>query len=321
MRVRIGALVTAGALLTALGVMPATAPSAHAVVLGPVQPSNLGDGLAWANYYRAFGENLAPVALGNSPGPQNHATWLANFHRVGDPYCSHTQDATHTWPAGEDHSHNVLFCGPPTLAQSIIGWVDTPYHGAGFVDPKTTAISFGFDFDTSTALYAQGAPSALSRWPKPDGVLPSPTFDFGEAPDPRATCSYPAAPAPLGRPIFLTLPDAEAFGGASVFGPGFTGEVCALHANPFEGGVLTGGAVTRQVALITPVPYQRGQTYAATVIMNGLPYAWSFLVADVPSAPAVSAGPSAPGQITVTWPPVDPKGLPVTSYRIDNLTT
>ncbi len=318
-------MLAVGALFAAVGVIEAALPAAEAVVVGPVKPSSLTDGLAWANYYRSFGENLAPVTLGSSPGPQNHATWLANYHRVGDWYCSHFEDpaTNHTWPVGEDHNHNVLFCGPPTLAQSIVGWVNTPYHGAGFVDPRTTAISFGFDYDTSTALYTTGAPSALSRWPKPDGVLPSPAFDFGESPDPRGACGYPQAPFPVGRPIFLTLPGNEAFGGASVVGPGLSGAVCALHAYPFEAGapLLDVGETTRQVALITPAPYQRGQTYTATVVMNGVPYQWSFLVADVPATPAVFAGPSGPGQITVAWPPADPKGLPVTSYRVDNLTT
>jgi hypothetical protein len=313
-------LAAAGILVAVVGAAVPAAPSAHAVILGDMRPTDPNDGVAWANYYRSFGENLAPVVAGGSAGPQNVANWLAGYHARGDPYCNHVADAAHPWPGG-DMSHNVLFCGPASLGQAITGWVDTPYHGAGFVDPRTTAISFGFNLDTSAALFTMAAPSTLSRWPRPDGVLPSPTFDFGEAPDPRATCGYPAAPAPLGRPLFITFPAAEAFGGASVVGPGFNGSVCALHATPFEGGVMAPGAATRQMALITPAPYQRGQTYTASVVTDHGPYVWSFLVADVPTAPVVTASPSGPGQVTVAWAPVDPKGLAVTSYRVDELTT
>ncbi|HEY1280091.1 MAG TPA: fibronectin type III domain-containing protein [Acidimicrobiales bacterium] len=320
MRARVALALAAGVLVATVGAVAPDPPAARAVALGPVRPADLSDGVGWANYYRSFGENLAPVGAGTSAGPQNVANWLAAYHLQGDPYCNHVADANHPWPGG-DMAHNVLFCGPPNLAQAITGWVDTPYHGAGFVDPKTTAISFGFNYDTSTALYTTTGASTLSRWPKPDGVLPSPAFDFGEAPDPRATCGYPVAPAALGRPLFITFPAAETFVGASVAGPGFNVPVCALHANPFEGGVMAPGVATRQIALITPAPYQRGQMYTADVETDNGSYVWSFLVADVPSTPAPVAGPSAPGQLTVAWAPVDPKGLPVTSYRVDNLTT
>ena len=320
MRARAALALAAGVLLATVGAVAPQPPAARAVAVGPVRPGDPNDGVAWANYYRSFGENLAPVVAGTSQGPQNVANWLAGYHAIGDPYCNHVADASHPWPGG-DMAHNVLFCGPPTLGQAITGWVDTPYHGAGFIDPKTTAISFGFNLDTSTALYTTSGASTLSRWPKPDGVLPSPAFDFGESPDPRATCGYPVAPAALGRPLFITFPAAEAFHGASVTGPGFTGAVCALHANPFEGGVMGFGVATRQIALITPGPYERGQTYTADVETDQGSYVWSFLVADVPSTPAPVAGPSGPGQLTVAWAPVDPKGLPVTSYRVDDMTT
>ena len=125
---------------------------------GAAVPSDPNDGVAWANHLRSFGENLAPVTISAelSAAPQRHADWLAAFHAAGDPYCAHGQDATHTWPVGEDHTHNVLFCGPTTLGAAIQGWVDTPYHGAGFVDPTTGAIGFGFAGDTSTGRFAGG---------------------------------------------------------------------------------------------------------------------------------------------------------------------
>jgi hypothetical protein len=50
----------------------------------------------------------------------------------------------------------------------------------GFVDPTTTAIGFGFAGDTSTGLFAGGGVPAVSRWPKPGGVLPSPAMTTGE---------------------------------------------------------------------------------------------------------------------------------------------
>ncbi len=286
-------------------------------------PTDPNDGVAWANHLRSFGENLAPITTSAelSAPPQRHADWLAAFHAAGDPYCAHGQDATHTWPAGEDHSHNVLFCGPTSIGAAIQGWVDTPYHGAGFVDPTTAAIGFGFAGDTSTGWFAGGGAPAVSRWPKPGGVLPSPAMTSGEIPEPRTACGY--ASGPVGRPIFLTLPAAAVFGGSSITGPNGAVVQCALFASPFEGGapLLDQGEATRQVALLAQSPYTVGQTYTATVVMDGLPYTWSFLVGDVPSAPVVTAVASGDGQVTVVWQPADGHGSPVTSYLVENVTT
>src|SRR4051794_13177966 len=286
-------------------------------------PADPGDGVAWANYLRAFGENLAPVTTNPqlSAAPQRHAEWLDAFHAAGDPYCAHGEDATHTWPAGEDHSHNVLYCGPPTLGAAIEGWVDTPYHGAGFVDPATTAIGFGFAGDTSTGLFAGGGTPALSRWPKPDGVLPSPAMTTGESPEPRTACGYPSGP--VGRPIFLSLPAPAPFVASTIVGPNGPVAQCALHANPFEPGapLLEAGDTTGQIALLAATPYVRGQTYTATIVMSSGTTSWSFQVGDAPAAPAVTAAPSGAGQITVSWLAADGHGLPITSYRVTDATT
>src|SRR5712672_768997 len=122
------------------GPLSAPAAASGALASAAVQsalPTDPNDGVAWANYLRSFGENLSPVTTSAelSAAPQRHAAWLAAFHAAGDPYCAHGPDATHTWAAGEDHTHNVLYCGPSSLGAAIQGWVDTPYHGAGFVDP------------------------------------------------------------------------------------------------------------------------------------------------------------------------------------------
>ena len=93
----------------------------------------------------------------------------------------------------------MLYCGPTSLGAAVQGWVDTPYHGAGFVDPKTTAIGFGFAGDTSTGLFSEGGAPQLSRWPKPDGVLPSPAMTTGESPDPKAACGYGTGLGRAGR--------------------------------------------------------------------------------------------------------------------------
>ena len=47
---------------------------------------------------------------------------------------------------------------------------------------------------------------------------------------------------------------------------------------------------------------------------------WSFTVGDAPGAPVVTAVPSGAGQVTVSWQ-ADGHGLPITRYRIDDVTT
>jgi len=104
---------------------------------------------------------------------------------------------------GSVPSTSCSISGPTSIGAAIEGWVDTPYHGAGFVDPTVGSIGFGFALDTSTALFASDGAPALSRWPMPGGVLPSPAMTSGESPEPRTACGYAAGP--VGRPIFLTL--------------------------------------------------------------------------------------------------------------------
>jgi hypothetical protein len=312
-----------GASAAASGALPTEASAVDAAGLDRLAvPADPNDGVGWANYLRSFGENLAPITTkpALSVGPQNHAAWLAAFHAIGDPYCAHGQDATHTWPAGEDHSHNVLYCGPTSLGAAVQGWVDTPYHGAGFVDPKTTAVGFGFAGDTSTGLFSEGGAPQLSRWPKPGGVLPSPAMTTGESPDPTAACGY--GTGWVGRPIFLTLPAPAPFVASSIVGPAGPVAHCALHANPFEAGapLLEAGDSTEQVALLAQSPYTQGAPYTVTVALSSGTITWSFTVGDAPGAPAVTVAPSGAGQLTVSWQ-ADGHGLPITRYRVDDVTT
>jgi Fibronectin type III domain len=84
---------------------------------------------------------------------------------------------------------------------------------------------------------------------------------------------------------------------------------------------LDPGEPTRQVALLTPTPYAVGQVYTAAITMSSGVYTWSFLVGDAPTAPGITAAPSGPGQITVSWLPADGHGLPISTYQVTNVTT
>ncbi len=143
----------------------------------------------------------------------------------------------------------------------------------------------------------------------------------GESPDPKAACGYPAGW--VGRPIFLSLPAPAAFVASSIVGPSGPVAHCPLHANPFEAGapLLEAGDTTGQIALLAQLPYEQRQTYTVTVVTSSGTTTWSFAVGDVPGAPTVTAAPSGAGELTVSWQPADGHGLPITSYRVDDVTS
>ena len=213
--------------------------------------------------------------------------------------------------------------GRPSLGAAVQGWVDTPYHGAGFVDPTTTAIGFGFAGDTSTGLFSEGGAPQLSRWPKPDGVLPSPAMTTGESPDPRRPAATPAARW-AGRSS-CTLPAPAVFAASSIVGPAGPVAHCALHANPFEAGapLLEAGRQHRAGAPCWPQsPYTQGARRTRPPWpCRAAPPRGRSPSATPPAPPAVTAAPSGAGQLTVAGWPADGHGLPITSYRVDDVTT
>ena len=118
------------------GAVVGLVPSAAAGTAAPPKPA---DPYAIVNWYRSFGGRLrdrAPLpGLAASPTLQasanNVVQYLAGLAAQGINACTHGQVPGHPWAAGEDHTHNVLACGEPSLTPRQAEILDLLAEGHG----------------------------------------------------------------------------------------------------------------------------------------------------------------------------------------------
>jgi hypothetical protein len=214
------------------------------------------------NWYRSFGGRLrdrAPLP-GLAPSPtlqasaSNVVDYLAGLAAQGINACTHGQVAGHPWAPGEDHTHNVLACGEPSLSKAVDDWMATPFHGWFLVDPRHTSIgaadagaydAAGFDGTTD--------PGEVWTWPVAGGIVPGTTYAGGESPDPLSRCGLTSA----GFPVYWFGPDDARIDAVSMQGT----SVCALDTHGSPGIGSTGG----RLILLPASPLQPGRSYTASV--------------------------------------------------------
>lgn len=298
MRIRslIAALaVVASPALSALPVLDpidtVAAPAASAAQL-PTPPSDPNDWLGWTNWYRSLGD-IPPLVHdpGLDVGPRNHARYLAAAAAAGHGACTHYEIPGRPWPAGEDHTHNILACGTSSLGSAISLWMQTPYHGSPIIDPTNGSAGAGISGSYQTMRLARGAPQdRVYTWPKDRGVIPSLAFAGNESPDPYAAC--PDAARPAGQPLFVFLPSARTFRSATLSASGQSLGVCAL-------GVSAGQRVTK-VMLFPKQALVSGTAYSISVVFDEGPVSWT----------ATTTGPATGRVIAPAPPTVVPTGSP-----------
>lgn len=304
--------------LAATPVQSAAAPADHV----PPKPASETDALGWANWVRAFGENLPPLQWDEAlvEGSRIHAEWIQARQFEGYFYCGTTQQPPNlVWPDDENHRVDVVNCGEELIGGAIRKWSKSPFDAARLVDPASTAIgSYCCPVlivgGVAAAAFESGGPAVVARWPKPGGVLPGTSFYSWASVGP---CGLGGN---RGVPVFLAVPAAAPFGSATITDPdGNVVPSCAVKTGDLvpSRARLVGAEPVKQVAVVAEIPYTAGGTYTATIALGGDTYAWSFTPVEIPDPPLVTAAPSGPLEVTATWqPPANTGGLPITEYRV-----
>ena len=311
-----------GVLAAALAIDRAGVPmaAADAPVSSPVPPHPAGADpwLATINWWRSFGGAADGSGLGIPPvredpaldaGPAAHVRYLTAIWPSGSTYCGHGSDAAHPRPAG-DYTHNVLFCGRPTLASAVDGWMNTPYHAPPLLSPSMLTVGAAIaTAGTGSAAAARSGPGGpLDRpytWPAPGSVLPATTMLVEETPDPTALCPPVRGQRP-GQPIFAWFPDSRALGSATMVDAAGPVPLCVLGTAGGDRALIAGDRADSFVLFPQRPLSSAGPATAtlATTTATGTPdtLTWSFHPVTTPAAVTASISTGAPGTAVVDVP-------------------
>jgi len=308
--------VMAVAVLLALPTLASAAPAVPAVLWTP-EPT---DATAVANWYRA--DTGTPAGVADNPigwnaalasGPTHQVAylkWLEQSYGISSVTTGHGQNSSHPWTAGVDYTTNVIAWGRPTLATSVDGWANAPFHAGIFVSPGVTA--WGGAIDTYDGIAPNGthygtiaagnmgsfpAPTTAVTFPINGGFLVN-TGPANEFPDPVAQCSGVSADG-AGAATSLFVPNSATFTSATFTDStaGTATSMCPETIDPSYASVRTltnGSAIIGNQMLLQPKSALiRGHQYTASVnwAQSGAARStsWSFTVLGSPAAPPVSA--------------------------------
>jgi uncharacterized protein YkwD len=259
----------------------------------------------WLSYVNQF------RALANLPAVSENTDWsdggvLHSRYMVKEDEITHYENPESPWytQAGYDAGRNgnvavySSVSGPDELAIDL--WMSGPFHAVGIIDPQLAQTGFG-SYRESIGTWRMGAtldvlrglgsvPSGVSfpiHYPKDGGQLWLTDYGGNEAPDPLTSCSGYTAPS--GPPIILQLgsgsvtPNVTA---SSLQHNGTDLEFCIFDETNYVNGnsdyqnlgrAVLGG---RDAVVILPrYPLTVGETYTASITVNGATYTWSFSVA------------------------------------------
>lgn len=246
-------------------------------------PGQDDDWVGRANWWRSLGgfvdgSELPPLtgSANATVGSRNQTEYLAAIRAAGSSYCGHGADPARPRPAG-NYNHNVLFCGPDSLSSAVDGWLKTPLHGDGFLDPHTSAVGGWIADDISAAGFVDGfAAHVAAVWPRPNGRMPVTEWLGGEIPNPAAICP-PDAGVKNGQPVFVFPRDAagartwEVLASSITDGAGQSVQHCVLtSACVFGKGSCTSAYAGGGFYLFPKRPYADASTYTVSVLQRPL---------------------------------------------------
>ena len=257
--------------------------------------------LAYANGVRALA-NLPPVTENPafSAADAKHSRYLVENQASG-----HDEDATKPFysPDGADAGQNgIVFTGGSTVGgydfrAAIDGWMTTPFHATGIINPRASQTGFGLYtspqpingfYQTAATMEAwrglQATPTYPTMFPANGKTTPYTTFGGDESPDPLPSCAGYAAPT--GAPIFLFLAGTPSVTATSLSANGAPLPVCEIDETTYTN---AGDADAQQtgrnvlgalhvVVLLPRAPLVSGTTYSVSVTADQA-YTWSFAVA------------------------------------------
>jgi hypothetical protein len=193
--------------------------------------------------------------------------------------------------------------------RAIDWWMAAPFHALGMMDPRLTTTGFGayrevksgwqagFTLDTLRGNSFTGGTYPVF-FPGDRSSVPLRSYGGNEFPDPLQAC--PGYSAPTGLPVFVEVGGNVA---TTVGAHAFTANGTPLANCVIDSSSAAVGSSLKArgaVILIPQQPLQPGVTYAVTMTVNGVPYAWSFGVTSDNSIVAPIACP-----VTATIPTVE----------------
>jgi len=302
----LGALV-----LGVLPILPAAAPSHAHLALTPVAS------LPWLDRFNAWRASTATSTLTEnttwSAGDQAHALYMVQTGQV-----THSESTAYPQytAAGDVAAQNSnIFVSSTTATsdvQAIDWWMGAPFHAMAMMDPRLTQTGFGSYRATGYSSWQMAAALDVNHgltapgsypvfFPGNGSTEPLTSFSGNETPNPQLAC-----PGYTGLPLFIEVgANTSTTAGALTFsGNGAPLTACTIDStNP----TFTNNLRWRGGVIVFPQqPLQNGVTYVVTLIVNSVPYAWSFTVGALaasmrPTVVSVSpnAGPTA-GGTTVT---------------------
>lgn len=258
-----------------------------------------GDSLDALNYWRRV-SGMPEVDAWDpdlSRGAFEHARYTV---KEDDP--GHAQDPTSPWstPAGRGEEPEAAggevyngHDGPDTAHHAVTGWVRTPFHGAGMLDPlashygigsyaedlgqgttAATAVRLRYDWQNGGLPDSDGD-GVITHFPVDGSVLALSAYWGGEYPEPLDICGYDN---PVGQPLWLHLAEPLPVGDVDVVleVDGQPVEHCAfLHYDD--------ATESRRMYVMARRPLRAGGEYTVTAaIPGGRTFTWSFEVLRSP---------------------------------------
>lgn len=246
-------------------------------------------------------------AYAGLPAAVENPTWSYGcekhcYYMVRNGWIGHYEDPGNSWytPEGDAAARaSNLFLGDAGI-EAIDGWMRTPFHGVGIIDPRLGAVGFG-SYD---GLYGEAAALDVIRglgavpptvsypvfWPGNGAEVPFTSYLGGEWPDPLVGTGYQA---PAGLPIFAQFgqgsvtPVVQA---SSLRANGvpvahtYISEVTYNNPDTAQRDLGRGVLGVRDCVVIIPRDVlSHGTRYDVSLTVNGTVYSWWFRTASLPA--------------------------------------
>jgi len=260
-----------------------------------------GGWLAYLNSYRAIA-CLSAVTENTawSDGDRKHATCI-----VKNGVLRHRENPGSACYSPEGHTaarQSNLFNSSGRLqtdGTAIDTWMQSPFHAVGVLDPRLEQVGYGSYQEKNGNLEMGAALNVLAGlnhaataaypvfWPGNGATTPL-RLHWGGDPNPLSSCAGYTAPSGLPLIVQIGSGDLTPVVSASSFThDGRPLEHCVIdetsYVNPDRTQQRLGRSILGArdaIVLIPRDPLMAGTTYAASLIVNGITYAWSFSTGD-----------------------------------------
>ncbi len=307
--VLVGALVLVAALSPATGTVPGPNAPAQPPIAGEAKRPVLTtfDWLSVLNFYRATA-GLAPVRqrASYSRGARLHSRYMV---LSGRPTHDEINSSPYHTVEGERAGVNseVFASTDASISdrEAIEGWMASPFHAAGILEPGLRATGFGTYRSPTRKGWRIGGTLDVKRgvefrssktvvWPGDGAQVPLKVYPGSEHPDPLASCKGYAGEA--GLPVVARVPNAGRILGASFAENDIQRQFCIFDGRTYRSADASeqraGRAILSSldtIVLVPKLPLKDGRRYSVTIRTERRLLAWSFTVGEVtpPRSPQI----------------------------------